>query len=97
MAELTPKEAQIARIAQTTQLANTFKESIIASGADLGMAVESALMIIRGVARQCPSNEMRCNLLDAMNAYIQEIAKMNHENHQTPRNSSDPEAPVLLQ
>ncbi len=81
MAELTPKEEQIARVAKITRLANNFQECVVDCEADVGMAVEAALMVIKGAARQCPTIEMRCGLLDYMNTYIQSIVAMNHENH----------------
>lgn len=95
MTALTPKEEQIARIAQTTALANAFQNVIVEAQADVGMAVEAALMIIRGAAKQCPSVEMRCGLLDYMNQTLQEIVKMNHSVHQAHPVTPDSPAPTL--
>lgn len=95
MSELSPKEASIVRIAQTTNLANAFQQLILEHDADVGMAIEAALMIVCGVAKQCPTVEIRCGLLDYLNENIQMIVKMNSAVHEA--HSLTQESPSTLQ
>ena len=92
MNNLNDKEQLIDHVARTTNLANAIQQCLVDAKADLAMSVDAALMIVRGAAQQCTTNEMRCDLLNLMNEYLVSIVAMN--------NSSpviDPEAPKTLQ
>ena len=92
MPELTAKEQNIARIAAITNLANSMQEAIRGSDADVAMVVDAALMIVRGAAKQCHTNEYRCLILDMINDYLVDIVSMNSS---SPVASSD--SPITLQ
>lgn len=79
MPELTEKEALIARRQVITNLAHQWQDQLLQiENADLGMAVDAACMIIIGASKQCPSPDVRLNLLNALNETIQQCAAMNH-------------------
>lgn len=87
MSTLNEKEQRISRIQTITNLAHAMQDQIKAiESPDIGMVVDAALMLIVGASKQCPSPEVRLNLLNALNETIQQCVAMNHEVFQSSAN-----------